>query len=74
MTTLITTIQRAGPKRGIDRSARRLAVALATLGDTVAEWSARQYPNGIGEQLEAMPPSRRIDAALRWHARQRHVL
>lgn len=74
MTTLITTIQRTGPKQGIDQTARRLAATLAALVDTVAAWSARQYPSGIGDVLEAMPPGRRIDAALRWHARQRHVL
>ncbi len=74
MTTLTTTIQRADSKGGGHRSTWRLGTALAALGDAIAAWSARQYEDGIGERLETMPPSKRIDAALRWHAGQRRVL
>jgi len=71
MTTAITTIQRAEPKGGVDRFARRFGAALAALGDRIAAWCAPYYENTIGEQLEAMPSSRRLDVALRWHAHGR---
>lgn len=74
MTTAITTIERTEPKGGVDLFARRLGAALAALGDRIAAWSAPYYENGIGEQLEAMPPSKRLDAALRWHARRGRIL
>ena len=74
MTTAITTIQRAEPKGGVSRFARRLGAALAALGDRIDAWCAPCYERGIGEQLEAMPPSQRLDVALRWHARHGRIL
>jgi hypothetical protein len=74
MTTAITTIQRAEPKGGVHRFARRLGAALAALGDRIAAWSAPYYEKGIGQELEAMPPGKRVDAALRWHARHGRML
>jgi hypothetical protein len=71
MTTAITTIQRAEAKGGVDRFTRRLGAALAALGDWIAAWCAPYYENTIGEQLEAMPSSERLDASLRWHAQGR---
>lgn len=74
MTTAITTIQRAEPNGGVNRFARQLGAATAALGDRIAAWSAPYYENRIGEQLEAMSPSKRLDAALRWHARHGRML
>lgn len=74
MTTALTTIQRAEPKGGVNRFARQLGTALAALGDQVAAWSAQYCAKGIGDELEAMPHSKRLDAALRWHARQGRTL
>lgn len=74
MTTAITTIQRAEPKGGVNRVARRFGAALAALGDRIAAWSAQYCAKGIGGELEAMPPSKRLDAALRWHARHGRML
>jgi hypothetical protein len=78
MTTAIATMKRSEQKAGIRRAARRLGEALAALGDRIAAWSARYFEKevgeGLGEALEALSPERRIEAALRWHARQRHVL
>ena len=74
MTTTITTIQRAEPKGGVSRFARRLGAAFAALGDRLAAWSAPYYEKGIGQELEAMPPSKRLDAALGWHARHGRML
>lgn len=74
MTTAIATIQRAEPKGGVNRFARRLGAALAALGDGIAAGSAPYYVEGIGQELEAMPPSKRLDAALRWHARHGRIL
>jgi len=74
MTAAITTIQRAEPKGGVNRFARRVGAALEPLGDRIAAWSAPYYENGIGGQLEAIPPSQRLDAALRWHARRERML
>lgn len=74
MTTAITTIQRADAKGGVSRVARRLGAALAALGDRIAAWSAPYYEKGIGQELEAMPPSKRLDAALRWQARHGRML
>ena len=67
MTTTTTTIQRAEPKGGVSRFARRL-------GDLPAAWSVPYYEKGIGEEIEAVPPSKRLDAALRWHARHGRML
>lgn len=74
MTTAITTIQRAEPTGGVNRFARRLGAALAALGDRIAAWSAPYYEKGIGQELDAMPLSKRLDAALRWHARHGRML
>ncbi len=74
MTTALTTIQRADPTGGVSRFARRLGAALAPLGDRIAAGSAPDQEKGIGEELEAMPPGKRLDAALRWHARQGRML
>lgn len=74
MTTAITTIEQTGAKGGVNRLAQRLGAALATLGDRVAGWSARYYDGGIGDELAITPPSERLDAALRWHARQARIL
>lgn len=73
MTTAITAIQRAEPKGGVKRFAGRLGAALAALGDRIAAWSAPYYENRIGEQLDAMQPRQRVDAALRWHARHGRI-
>lgn len=74
MTAAITTIQRAEPQGGAIRFARRLGAALAALGDRLATWSAPYYGKGTGEELEALPPGERLDAALNWHARHGRVL
>lgn len=74
MTRTITTIQWAEPKGGVNRFVRRLGTALAALGDLPAAWSAPYYERGIGEEIEAVPPSKRLDAALRWHARHGRML
>lgn len=74
MTTAITTIQQAEPTRGVIRFARRLGAKLATLGDRMAAWSAAYYESEMGEELAVTPPSERIDAALRWHARRGRLL
>ena len=74
MTTAITTIERTEPKGGVDRFARRLGAALAALGDRIAAWSAPYYEKGIGQELEAISPSKRLDAALRWQARHGRIL
>ena len=74
MTTAITTIPRAEPKGGVNRFARRLGAALASLGDRIAARSSPYYEIVISEQFEAMPPSKRPDAALRWHARHGRIL
>ena len=74
MTTAITTIQRIERKGGVNDFARRLGAAVAALGDRVSAWSAAYYESGIGDELAVTPPSERIDAALRWHARQGRIL
>lgn len=74
MTTLTTTTQRAEPASDIAASGWRLGVALAALGAALAAWSAKQYEDPIGARLEDLPPSQRLDAALRWHAGHRRVL
>lgn len=74
MTAAITTTQRAEPQGGATRFARRLGAGLASLGDRLATWSAPYYDTGLGEELEALPPGKRLDAALGWHARQGRVL
>lgn len=73
MTTTITTIQRAAPRDGVSRSARRLGAALAAISDQIAAWSAPYYEKGMREP-EAMLPGKRIDAALHWHARHGRLL
>ena len=74
ITTAITTVQQAAPRVRVNRFARRLGATLATLGDLMAAWSAPHDEKGIGQELEAMPPGMRLDAALRWHARHGRVL
>ena len=74
MTTALTTIQRAAPKGGVSPFARRLGAALAALGDRIAACSAPNQDKGIGQELDATPPGKRLDAALRWHARQGRML
>ncbi len=77
----ITTIQRAEPKGNISRFVRRLGAALAALGaalaalsDRLAAWSVPYYEKGMGEEIEALPPRKRLDATLGWHARHGRML
>ena len=74
MTTAITTIHQGEPTRGVNRFARRFGAKLATLGDRMAAWSAPYFESEISEELAVTPPSERIDAALRWHARRGRLL
>ena len=74
MTTAITTIHHAEPKRGVSRFARELSAALCSLGERAAIWSARYHDREIGPELAVTPPGERIDTALRWHAHRGRVL
>jgi len=73
MTTATATIGRTAATRGIGRAARGLGEAIRELGGRSASWSA-PYGAGIGDELERLAPSERIDAALRWHYRHGRVL
>lgn len=74
MTAATTAIQRAEPQGRAIRFARGLAARLASLGDRLATWSAPYYDTELGEELEALPPGKRLDAALGWHARRGRAL
>lgn len=75
MTTVTTTTtQRAKATSDIAASGWWLGAALAAFGNALAAWSARRHEEPIGARLEGMAASRRLDAALRWHAGHRRVL
>ncbi len=73
MTTATATIGRTGTKSGISRAGRGLG-KIRGLGGRIASWSAPYYETVIGDELDLLPPSKRIDAALRWHARHGRLL
>ncbi|MGH2451661.1 MAG: hypothetical protein ACRDGE_10420 [Candidatus Limnocylindria bacterium] len=66
----VTTIQRTETGSAVRRLTRRLGLALSAVGDHLAVWTAAHYEGRIAEELEGLPPERRIQAVLRWHARQ----
>lgn len=70
----MTTIQRAEPKGGVGGLIRRVGAALAALSERIAASSAAYCESGTAGDLERAQPSERIDAALRWHARQRRIV
>lgn len=74
MTAAIRTIERDEPRGGAIRFARRLGAALAAPGHGLVTWSSAYYGKGIGEELEALPPAQRLDAALDWQARHGRVV
>jgi hypothetical protein len=74
MTAAITTIQRAVREGGVNHFARRLGAALTALSDRVSAWSGPYYKSRIGDELAVLPPSERIDAALRWHAHRGRIV
>ncbi|HET8567666.1 MAG TPA: hypothetical protein VFM93_01615 [Candidatus Limnocylindria bacterium] len=70
-TTTIATVRATPGRPGLARVARRVAEALE---ERIVAWSARYIDEGLAERLEALPAERRMDAALRWHARQRRIV
>lgn len=74
MTAALTTTRVAEPRGSVNRLMRRLGAALAALGERIAGWSAAYYESGISDGFAGAQPSERIDAALRWHARQRRIV
>jgi len=74
MTTATATIGRTGTKSGISRAGRGLGKTIRGLAGRIASWPAPYYETVIADELELLPPSKRIDAALRWHARHGRLL
>lgn len=75
MATAVGTIKRTGTEAGGSRAIRKFGSALAGSFNWL-EAAARAHYDAMKMdiELEGLTPGERIDAALRWHARQGRIL